>query len=101
MSISARRINAAFIGAVVCGLSAVAAALPAAAQDARQEIVALSEPAARERPAPWATDPGSLTWESDFTPFMASECPEQLRLTALRRLWNLLPPVVLEQNPAI
>jgi hypothetical protein len=50
---------------------------------------------------PQEIDIGSLTLESDFTPFMTKNCPMGLRLKALRRLWTLMPPVVLEENPAI
>jgi hypothetical protein len=39
-------------------------------------------------------DIDALTLDSDFTIFMRRDCPPELRLRALRKLWTLLP-----QNP--
>jgi Protein of unknown function (DUF3306) len=90
------------VQAVAWGLLPIAGALPSAAQGTGQEAVAsLLGPAPQERQVPEEIDIGSLTLESDFAPFMTKNCPPGLRLKALRRLWTLMPPVVLEENPAI
>lgn len=80
----------------------ISAALPAAAQDSRQENVAsLAVPAPQIRQALETVDIDSLTLESDFKVFMTRECAEEIRLKALRRLWSLMPPAALDDNPAI
>jgi hypothetical protein len=45
-------------------------------------------------------DAVALTLQSEFAAFMQSDCPEAVRLEALRQLWRLLPPVVLPENAA-
>ena len=88
--------------AVILGCLPITGAFPAAAQDKGPHVLASrSEPALQERRMPEAIDIGSLTWESDFTAFMTEACPEEVRSKALRRLWSLMPPVVLDENPAI
>ncbi len=59
------------------------------------EAVESAEPA---EPAPEAEDPlkdlppvEDLTLESDFTPFLRAEVPEDLHRQALRKLWNSDP----------
>ena len=75
-------------------------AIPAFAQDNRPGEVAALGPTA---PAPARAFPNidALTSESDFTPFMAPDCPEELRQKALRRLWSLMPPTPVQENSAI
>jgi hypothetical protein len=88
--------------AVVLGCVPIGGAFPAAAQDERPHLVASrGEPALQPRRAQEAIDIGSLTWESDFTAFMTQTCPDEVRSKALKRLWSLMPPVVLEENAPI
>jgi Protein of unknown function (DUF3306) len=47
-----------------------------------------------------AVDTGALTLQSDFAAFMRHDCPDAVRIEALRQLWRLLPPVVLAENAA-
>ena len=47
-----------------------------------------------------AVDTGALTLQSDFATFMRHDCPDAVRIEALRRLWQLLPAVVLAENAA-
>ena len=85
---------------LVCGLSAATCPVPAIAQDKQQHTALQVEQTLHGRPALETADIESLTWDSDFTTYMTKECPEELRIKALRRLWTLLPRVVLEENPA-
>jgi hypothetical protein len=84
---------------IVWGLSAITASLPAAAQDRWQDIALQGEAALQGRGGAEEIDIGSLTLESDFTTFMTKNTPEERRIKALRRLWTLMPPVVLEESP--
>jgi len=81
-------------------LSATTSLVPAVAQDIRQHTALQVDRALHERPVFETADIKSLTWESDFTTYMTKECPEERRINALRRLWTLLPRVVLEESPA-
>jgi hypothetical protein len=85
---------------IVWSLSSITDSVPAAAQGIQQHTALQVEQALQGRPGPETADIESLTWESDFTTYMAKECPEERRIKALRRLWTLMPPVVLEENPA-
>jgi hypothetical protein len=70
-----------------------------AAAAERSQVAVLAQPDAR--PPACAVDVEALTLESDFTMFMAKDCPEQLRRQALRRLWLLLPAAHARDNPAL
>jgi hypothetical protein len=88
--------------AILIGCLPITGAFSAAAQDKPPHVLASrGEPELQERRMPEAIDIGSLTWESDFTAFMTATCPEEVRSKALRRLWSLMPLVVLDENPAI
>jgi hypothetical protein len=45
-------------------------------------------------------DTVALTLQSNFSAFMQRDCPDGVRLEALRQLWRLLPQVVLPENAA-
>ena len=47
-----------------------------------------------------AVDTSALTLQSDFAAFMRADCPDAVRIEALRQLWRLLPPVILAENAA-
>jgi hypothetical protein len=72
----------------------------ASAQEARLGVNASSADAL-ERSRPETVDIDALTLSSDFTVFMSSDCSPELQLKALRKLWTLLPPTLLEENAAI
>ena len=46
------------------------------------------------------TDAVALTLQSDFAAFMQPDCPEAVRIEALRQLWRLLPPSELPESTA-
>lgn len=84
----------------------------ASAQDVRQETQAsleaglpqqMREPQTLDRglstAAPIAIE--GLTLGSDFTVFMTKDCPDDVRLRALRRLWTLMPHEPFDENSAI
>ena len=43
-------------------------------------------------------DVDALTVESDFSVFMKPECPHELRLNALKKLWRVLPASQISEN---
>jgi hypothetical protein len=45
-------------------------------------------------------DVAALTLQSDFAAFMQPDCPDTVRIAALRQLWRLLPPVALPESAA-
>lgn len=76
------------------------AAFEATADESTQQFAALGAPAPAVR-AILPADIDALTLASDFAPFMRQDCPEDLRLKALRRLWTLLPRSAIEEQSAI
>jgi hypothetical protein len=46
------------------------------------------------------TEAVALTLQSDFAVFMQPDCPEAVRIEALRQLWRLLPPAELPESMA-
>ena len=89
-----------FLIAAAVMVLVTAPSIPGYAQDNRLGDVAALGPTA---PASARAFPNidSLTSESDFTPFMAPDCPEELRQQALRRLWSLMPPTPVQESSAI
>jgi hypothetical protein len=45
-----------------------------------------------------ARDIATLSWSSDFSPYMTADCPADVRMQALRQLWRVMPPPA-EPNP--
>ena len=45
-------------------------------------------------------DVAALTLDSDFASFMQRDCPDVVRIEALRQLWRLLPPGDLPETTA-
>jgi hypothetical protein len=83
---------------------------PASAQDVRQgkqATVELSQPQHKNgtqtavRGPAFTASVDELTLESDFTTFMRNDCPEDIRLQAMRRLWTLMPREPFEESSAI
>ena len=75
------------------GILPIMSAGPAAAQEGPPIEIARALPAP-ERHRAESIDIDALTLDSDFTIFMRRDCPPELQLRALRKLWTLLP-----QNP--
>lgn len=81
-------------------LALLTTAFEAAADESSQQLAALDAPAPADR-AVMPADIDTLTLASDFAPFMRQDCPEDLRLKALRRLWPLLPRSAIDEQSAI
>lgn len=78
----------------------VTAVTPARGEEALSSL----EPrvSARDLNSALATqDLDALTLDSDFTQFMRDDCPDDLRLRALRRLWTLIPGNTVVEDSAI
>jgi hypothetical protein len=71
---------------------------PAIAQEVPQKAIAHLSQEPQRQVRPEMSDINALTLESDFTVFMKSDCPPDLRLKALRKLWTLMPPTPIEEN---
>ncbi|BAI71367.1 hypothetical protein AZL_007290 [Azospirillum sp. B510] len=74
------------------------AGLPLPVEEAAASPVAVADPAPAESGEPPAEDPlkdlppvEELTGDSDFTPFLRAEVPEDLHRQALRKLWTSDP----------
>jgi hypothetical protein len=72
----------------------------AIAQEASPKEFASLSQVSQPKIRPETIDINAMTLKSDFTVFMNGDCPAELRLKALRKLWVLLPPTPIDENAA-
>jgi hypothetical protein len=82
------------------GVLPIVSVVSAIAQEARPTEVARSVAPTKKHRAE-TIDVDRLTLDSDFTIFMRHDCPPELRLRALRKLWTLLPPAPIDDSAPI
>lgn len=81
---------------ILFALLALAVAGSARAGDEAKDRLVAQGPAALAKPliAPCLTQSvEAMTLQSDFSPFLADDCPSAVKSKALRRLWRLMPAV--------
>jgi Protein of unknown function (DUF3306) len=79
---------------ILFAVLALTVAGSARAGDEAKESVVAQGPAALAKPhvAPCLTqDVEALTMQSDFSPFLAGDCPSAVKSEALRHLWRMMP----------
>lgn len=74
-------------------LFATALAISGAANGGDDALKKLAQAPPHDSIAPCLTrDISTLSAQSDFSSYMAANCPSDVRIKALRRLWRLMPP---------
>lgn len=82
------------------GILPIASMTAAMAQEVSSRETASLSQAPQRKVRLETIDVNALTLESDFTAFMTGDCPPDLQIKALRKLWALLPPAPIDENAA-